>query len=205
MGSNIRNLIIDFGGVLVGLDRDRCIRRFEALGVKDVDRLIDFYLQNDLFGKHEKGLISDDEFRAGLKSISSGKCPGDDEIDAAWNAFLTGVPRHKLDVLKAKRAEGFKVFMLSNTNHIHWTYSLRHFFNEAGYGINDCFDRVFLSFEMKLVKPDPAIFKAVLEATGARAEETLFVDDSEANCNAAAGLGIGTIHATGENDWTTMI
>lgn len=208
MGSkdnSIKNLIVDFGGVLVGLDRNRCISRFKALGVEDIDGLINFYVQNDLFGRHEKGAIDDAQFRDGLRAATDTTNPSDDEIDEAWNAFLTDVPRHKLDALKRKRAEGFKVFLLSNTNNIHWTYSVRHFFSADGYHLDDCFDRVFLSYELKLVKPDPAIFKTVLDAAGIDASETLFIDDSEANCQAARFLGISTIHVTPDVDWTTMI
>ncbi len=205
INKGIKSLIVDFGGVLVGLDRDRCIERFRSSGVDDVENLIKFYVQDDLFGKHEKGLIDDAQFRAGLRAATSGIQPSDEEIDAAWNAFLTDVPRCKLDALKDKRASGCKVFLLSNTNHIHWTYAVKHFFSDEGYSLDDCFDQVFLSYEMKMVKPDPSIFKAVLDTTGAEACETLFIDDSEANCRTAQSLGINIIHATPGVDWTKMI
>jgi putative hydrolase of the HAD superfamily len=53
---------------------------------------------------------------------------------------------------------------------------------------------MFLSFEMKMAKPDTRIFEAMLNDANLVPEETLFIDDSAANCHAAASLGIGVHH-----------
>ena len=58
----IKNLIIDFGGVLIDLDRQRCLE-ISKLGLPDVEVMLDLYHQQDFFQKYEKGLITSAEFR----------------------------------------------------------------------------------------------------------------------------------------------
>ena len=50
----IKNLIIDFGGVLIDLDRQRCLENFRKLGLPDVEVMLDFCHQQDFFQKYEK-------------------------------------------------------------------------------------------------------------------------------------------------------
>ena len=68
--------------------------------------------------------------------------------------------------------------------------------------LKGCFDRVFLSYEMQLAKPDPKIFTEVLRQAGIAAHETLFIDDNADNIAAAAALGIATFHNQNIDDWT---
>lgn len=199
----VRNLLVDFGGVLIGLDRPRCISSFEKLGIRDVNKMIELYFQEGVFGKHEKGLISDEEFRNVLRSGSPVQL-SDEQIDNAWCSFLTSIPQYKLDFLKKEKANR-KIFLLSNTNNIHWQYTEKHIFNREGYRTDDLFDKVYLSYKLKMVKPDEEIFDFVLKDAGIKAEETLFIDDSEANCRAASQLGILTYNASASEDWTKNI
>ena len=39
----IKNLIVDFGGVLIDLDRQRCLENFRELGLPDVEHTLDLY------------------------------------------------------------------------------------------------------------------------------------------------------------------
>lgn len=50
----IKNLIIDFGGVLIDLDRSRCIENFKKLGLPNVEVMLDLYHQQDFFHNYEK-------------------------------------------------------------------------------------------------------------------------------------------------------
>ena len=54
----IKNLLIDFGGVLINLDRQRCIENFRKLGLQNVDELLNVYHQQGIFMQQEKGLIT---------------------------------------------------------------------------------------------------------------------------------------------------
>ena len=59
----IKNLIVDFGGVLIDLDRQRCLENFRELGLPDVEHTLDLYHQQDFFQQYERGLISSADFR----------------------------------------------------------------------------------------------------------------------------------------------
>ena len=52
---------------------------------------------------------------------------------------------------------------------------------------------VFSCYE-KLIKPDPALFKVILERYGLKPEECVFIDDNLPNVEAARNLGINAIH-----------
>ena len=67
------------------------------------------------------------------------------------------------------------------------------------------FDKVYVSCEMKLLKPSPEIFRAVLADSALRAEETLFVDDSERNVATARSLGFATYCPKNGEDFTPML
>ena len=68
----------------------------------------------------------------------------------------------------------------------------------------DYFEKTYLSFEMKMAKPEPEIFKAIIEDAGIEPKETLFIDDSEMNCKAAQNLGISTYTAKEGEDWSHL-
>lgn len=195
----ITNLIFDFGSVLIDLDRQRCIDNFKQLGLHDADQLLGMFHQQGVFMQHEKGVITSAEFRDSIRE-KIGKEVTDQQIDAVWNSFLLDIPSYKLDLLLRLR-EKYVVYLLSNTNEIHWRWSCEHVFPYRGFRVEDYFEKIYLSYEMKMMKPDAEIFEAVLSDAGIAAEQTFFIDDSEANCLAASGLGISTYTPKAREDW----
>ena len=189
LDGRIKNLLIDFGGVLIDLDRRRCL----------VESLLNDYHQEGFFQLHEKGLISDDDFRERIRQ-TAGHPIADEAIDEAWNSFLDGIPAYKLDFLPELRKR-YKVCLLSNTNAIHWNYACTHDFTRGGRRVEDYFDHIYLSYRMKMIKPDAEIFQAVLDDTRWVPQETLFIDDAEANCRTAQSLGIRTYTPQAHEDW----
>lgn len=198
----IKNLIIDFGGVLIDLDRQRCIENFKRLGLPDVEVVLDIYHQQDFFQKYEKGLITSAEFRDVIRE-KIGKPVTDAQIDDAWNSFLVSIPAAKLDLLLNLRKD-YVVYLLSNTNEIHWQWSCQHAFPYKTFRVEDYFEHIYLSYEMNMAKPDAEIFQKVLDDTGIIPAETLFIDDSAANCRAAEALGITTYTPIAGEDWSHL-
>lgn len=198
----IKNLIIDFGGVLIDLDRQRCIENFKRLGLPDVEVVLDIYHQQDFFQKYEKGLITSAEFRDVIRE-KIGKPVTDAQIDDAWNSFLVSIPAAKLDLLLNLRKD-YVVYLLSNTNEIHWQWSCQHAFPYKTFRVEDYFEHIYLSYEMNMAKPDAEIFQKVLDDTGIIPAETLFIDDSAANCRAAEALGITTYTPKAGEDWSHL-
>ena len=198
----IKNLLIDFGGVLIDLDRQRCIENFKKIGFEHIDSLLNMYHQQGVFMNQEKGLITSDEFRNEIRGMM-GKAVSDQQIDDAWNSFLVNIPTHKLDLLLQLR-EKYTVYLLSNTNEIHWQWSCKHVFPYRNYQVEDYFEKIYLSFEMKMMKPEPEIFKAIIDDVGINPEETFFIDDSDINCKVANELGIATYTPKAGEDWSHL-
>lgn len=198
----IKNLLFDFGGVLIDLDRQRCIDQFKALGMPEIEELLNVYHQQAFFLQLEKGEISSAAFCNQIRQTVS-KQVTDEQINIAWNSFLLDIPAYKLDLLTRLR-EKYTVYLLSNTNEIHWKWALQNVFPSPTNNVENYFEKVYLSYEMKLVKPDPTIFTAVLEDAGIKAEETLFIDDSELNCQTAQQLGFTTYTPEAGEDWSHL-
>lgn len=195
----IRNLLIDFGGVLIDLDRQKCIDNFKKLGFENVEELLNIYHQQGLFLQFEKGLITPSDFRDGIRDMMK-KDVSDRQIDSAWNSFLVEIPRYKLELL-LKLREKYVVYLLSNTNLIHWKWACKNAFPYRTFQVENFFERTYLSFEMKMAKPDPSIFEHVISDAGIEASETLFIDDSLENCQVAQQLGINTYTPKAGEDW----
>ena len=192
MDKNIKNIIFDLGGVLLDLDFSSTWKRLEAAGGKMCDELLPPFKEDSIFRSQELGKIDNDTFHEGIRSLTCSSLK-DEEIDKIWNAMLLRFPKEKLDLLQKLKSQ-YRIFLLSNTNDIHWRYVTDHFLKPANVQAEDLFEGIYLSHEMHLSKPDPAIFLEILQKEALLPEETLFIDDSEANCLSAASLGIQTHH-----------
>lgn len=192
-------LLFDFGGVLVNLDKQRCIRAFKQLGL-DVDPYLGAYRQSGPFSLLEQGRIKVQEFCDSLRQLSHQPELTNDRIIAAWKSFLTDVPEERLEMLlKLKRH--YSVNLLSNTNAIHWSQARDGFFRYKGLEVEDFFDHIFLSYEMGIEKPAPALYAQVVRELSVPADEVLFFDDSEVNCEAARQCGLQSLLAPADSAW----
>ena len=192
MDKKIRNIVFDLGGVLVDLDFKAAINGLQKAGFANVKEQLQAFDRDGIFQKFELGEMTAEEFRTAIRENSSVELT-DEEVDALWNAMLLEVPREKLELILELRGK-YMVYLLSNTNSIHWDYVCKNAFNYRGFRVEDYFEETFLSYEMHLAKPDKAIFEKVLHDANLLPEETLFIDDSEANCKAAEEVGIPAHH-----------
>ena len=192
MDKQIKNIVFDLGGVLVDLDFKAAINGLRQAGFANVKEQLMAFDQGGIFQKFELGEMTADEFRTAIRENSTVTLT-DEEIDALWNAMLLEIPREKLELILDLRGK-YMVYLLSNTNSIHWDYVCKNAFNYRGFRVNDYFEETFLSYEMHLAKPNKAIFEKVLHDANLLPEETLFIDDSEANCKAAEEVGIHAHH-----------
>lgn len=191
----IKNLLFDLGGVLMDLDRDRCVRAFDAMGMADADNFFGLYKQTGPFMKLEEGSVTPEDFRTQLRDLlpDRGRGVSDRDIDEALFLFLIGIPAHRLEALREARLRGYKIYMLSNTNPIMWHgFIADEFPRSGGHPIDWYFDGTVTSFEAGVCKPDTRIFDYACLKLCIKPEETLFFDDSAANCKAAGALGFAT-------------
>jgi len=193
----IKNIIFDLGGVLVRLDKNACVESFRKLGFENFDKILNEFVQEGFFLDFEKGILTATEFRNYIRMNIDGNVE-DKDIDYAMADFLVEIPKNKLDTIYSLK-NNYKVFLLSNTNPIAIN-AVKGFFEVDGRKMEDYFHKIFLSYEMKLAKPNIHIFEKVLEIAGINPQETLFVDDGLANLESASKLGYKTLLVTHESD-----
>jgi putative hydrolase of the HAD superfamily len=122
----------------------------------------------------------------------------------AVHAYVGRVQKRGLKRILELRKKGYKVCLLSNTNPLMMQWVDSNDFDGEGHPISHYFDKLYLSYECKAMKPSPEIFKMMLEGQEARPEETLFIDDSQKNVETAANLGIHTVCPENGQDWTCL-
>ncbi|HKK11007.1 MAG TPA: HAD family phosphatase [Bacteroidales bacterium] len=196
--SEIKNLLFDFGGVIIDIDYNRVKKAFEDLGMEDVRA---FYQHDDhsrLVEDFEKGLITEDQFRNAIIAEMPGNISYQD-FDDAWNRILLTVPPQRVEMLE-KLQKKYNLYLLSNTNIIHYRKYTEDFQKQYGKSLNSLFTKAYYSHEILLRKPNPEIFNFVLKDAGIVASETLFVDDSELNIEAAEKVGLKTLYKSQHNE-----
>lgn len=192
MNKNIKNIVFDLGGVLIDLDFKNGTNGLQKAGFTNAKEQLLAFERESIFQRFELGEMTENEFRNAIRKNSIVTLT-DTEIDNLWNQILLEIPRKKLELILDLRGK-YRVYLLSNTNPIHWNYIRNNAFNYRGFRVNDYFEKTFLSFEMHLAKPDKAIFEKMLQDANLLPEETLFIDDMEVNCKAAEELGIQAYH-----------
>lgn len=190
MAASIEAVAFDFGGVMVSFTD---LKSFEeggaSLGLEEGE------LHKVVWGSAEwqlalVGAITDGEFwqrlgpRLGLRS--------QEEIDR----FVADLFRYEaadpcmVDLVRRLRGP-YQTGLLSNASDLlPWLLRER-------YGLDGLFDVKVISALVGVAKPDPAIYRVLLERLGTRPESTVFVDDREQNIAAAAALGIQAIKFEG--------
>jgi putative hydrolase of the HAD superfamily len=180
----IENIIFDFGDVFINLDKQATAREMEVFGFNNL--LPDL---EALFKDYEKGLLTTEYFLNQTNSMFPKA--GRSDLIHAWNSIILDFPEHRLRFIeKLAEESNYRLFLLSNTNELHIEFVKQRMGEEKFGRFKNCFEKFYLSHEVHLRKPEPAIFEYVLNNNNLKAEKTLFVDDSEEHTSAAARLGI---------------
>lgn len=200
----INTVLFDLGGVIITLDPEQAVSRFEQLGLADARQRLDSYTQSGIFGDLEHGLITAEQFRSALSDMV-GRDVTHEECAYAWQGYAKVVPQRNLEALVRLRQEGYRVLLLSNTNPymMEWAESSR--FDGQGHPVSYYFDHCYLSYQMKMMKPSETIFREVLHREKTFASEVLFVDDGARNVMVASQLGMRTFCPENGADWTGEI
>ena len=191
--ARIKNIIFDFGGVIYDIDFNRAKKAFSGIGVQNVDQMYSYANQNQLFEKLEMDLISPGEFRDEMRTFAK-MALTDAEIDEAWNSLLIGFDQKRLDLLQKVKGN-YQIYLLSNTNRIHYAYFLKQFQSLTNYkSFDGLFVKSFFSFDIKKRKPAHDTYQYLISKMKLNAEETLFIDDLIQNIESAKEVGIKCWH-----------
>jgi len=190
----IKNIIFDFGGVLLNLDYNRT---FEALSsLMNLDVTLHEMPQEfqEVYLKYERGEMKSETFMWNIQKLAQRPISRPHLIIKAWNAMLLGWNPDRLPWLEQQKKR-YRTFILSNTNQIHIDWVRKDL--KATHGIVEFeekyFERVYYSHEMGTHKPYAEIYDQIISQSNLNPKETLFIDDSPANIVGAKRVGINAV------------
>ncbi len=187
----IKTIIFDFGDVFINLDKPAIQKELSLLGKISPPQIQEINIP------YETGKISTSECVNAFQKILTKAT--EKEIINAWNSILLDFPEHRLQFIKDLAiTKKYTLILLSNTNELHINWVKKHvpFYNI----FKSCFDYFYLSHEIGLRKPEVSIFEFVLKQHQLNPLETLFIDDTKENTNAAKKMGIRVWNNNPKND-----
>jgi len=171
------------GRVLVDIDFD-AFPRLLGIDMKHVDRTDEQAVQH-LAREYELGRLETDQFFKELDRVFKGKY-GREELETAWNAIIVKENSAIVPLVDAIQAM-YETAVLSNTSSVHFEKSCQ------VAPLLQKFSRRYLSYQMGVAKPDPAVYRHVIKDLSADPASLLFIDDVVENINAAVRCGMNGI------------
>ena len=178
----IKNIIFDIGNVLLAFCWEK---HFTSLGIRGeiFDRAAQATVRDQLWNEMDKGVMPYEE-------ILKGFIRNDPEVETEirlmlrdLNGIVESYP-YTEPWLKQLKKSGYNVYALSNFS--------EKCFNESGEKMDflKLMDGAVISFRDKLIKPDHAIYRLLLDRYCLKSEECIFMDDTPANVQAAVECGM---------------
>jgi glucose-1-phosphatase len=184
MAQKIKVLLFDLGRVLVDFDHLRAARRICAFCDKSPQQIYDLFFESKATLDFEAGKITPEDFYLEVKKMLDLKLSYA-SFEPIWNDifFLSAKNRSVFGLINTLRAN-YRTALLSNINFLHYEHLKKNF---PVFGV---FDRVFLSFQMGLIKPDKEIYNLVLKELKVCPQEIFYTDDRPELVESAKTLGI---------------
>ena len=186
-------LLFDLGRVVLDIDFNRTLGLWASHAGCEPAQLAKRFLRDELYGRHEKGEISDEAFFAGLRS-SLGIELSDRQFIEGWNAIFVG-EMPSINQLLARAAKRLPLYAFSNTNAPHVAYFSGQYAEVLGH-----FREIFLSSAIGLRKPDAEAYDHVVQAIGVPAERIVFFDDLAENIEGARARGLKAVLVNSPDD-----
>jgi putative hydrolase of the HAD superfamily len=192
MIKGIKHIIFDLGNVLLNIDPKLSYEALESLGIPNFGSVYDTLKRQNVFNDFETNSVNESQFVQNIKD-AAGISLSDQSIIDAWNAMLLGFPLRRLQILQQLQLH-YDLVLLSNTNEIHEKQFNQILLQSHGIpNIGVFFDKVYYSHRVGMRKPNPELYKRVLNDCSFVPAHTLFIDDIEENILPATNLGIQTI------------
>jgi len=188
-----RSVISDLGRVVLWFDNGVFLRKLAARAGRPYEE-VKAIVHGDLglIRRFDGGAVTPVEFHAHVTAAVGAVMTYGEFYDIYNDIFTPNPPA--IDVLARVKAAGHGTLLLSNTDPERFGF-VRRRFPEILF-----FDGYVLSYELKLLKPDPAIYLAAARLAGATPAECVFIDDMEENVRGAVEAGLAGIRYTPETD-----
>lgn len=167
-------VIFDFFGVFCTPIATNWFKRTISTAEKDLTAFQALCTESDY------GRLSRDAFNKQVSEMTSVPIP---DIVAGIEAE-TDINVSLIDYVRQLKARGYRVACLSNGTK-EWTVAVM-----VDHGFADLFETVILSSDLGMVKPSPEIYLHTLQTLHITAPQAIFVDDRQANVDAAVALGM---------------
>ena len=177
-----RAILFDLGKVLIDFDHRIAVRRIRKYCALSEEEIYNLFFDSDVTDRYERGLISSEYFFQEVRAMLQATISYDDFIPI-WNEIFTPHPG-MLEVLRSLHG-ACRLYMVSNLNEAHGLYLQKQF---PEYFKN--FEHLFLSYELKLRKPDDAIYAAIIRFIGLPPQHIIYTDDRQELVAAARRHGI---------------
>lgn len=186
----IKNIIFDLGAVLIDIDFNRVNNSFLDLGISNFNNQYSQLLANKLFENLEMGKISVEDFYTAIQNQSS-KPLQESDIKKAWNSIMGNFRIESMKKVQ-ELSQYYNVFLLSNTNAIHFEEIMSIANMQLDAELDAFFKKTYYSFKIGMRKPNEDIYNYVLRDALIKAEETFFIDDTAPNIETAKRMGFIT-------------
>jgi len=189
----IRTVVSDLGRVVLWFDHNIFLRKLaERTGKPFADVKAAVHGDLELLRRFDAGAVTPRAFFERVTGLVGADISYEAFFEMYNDIFSLNAPA--VDVLASVKAAGYKTLLLSNTDPERFAF-VRRRFPEILF-----FDRYVLSYELKLLKPDPAIYLAAARLAGTQPQECVFIDDMEENVKGAVAAGFSGIHYRPETD-----
>lgn len=188
----IRAVISDLGKVVLWFDNSVFYRKMTAWSPLSVDEIRELVHKSLEFVElFDLGRLTPREFYERVIGKLGAKVGYDDFMAAYVDVFSINQP--VLEIMKRLRGK-YRLVLVSNVDVVRFGF-IRKKFPELM-----VFDDYVLSYELGVMKPDPAIYRVALEKARALPAESVFIDDMEENIEGAEALGIRSVLYGPETD-----
>lgn len=182
----IRNIIFDLGNVLLDFDPDQYLIDLNYQG-EIKERLKSEIFETEEWLMLDRGTISQEKAVKIWQQRNPDLKAEISDVMAEWEKILK-VKNESLEILKSLAAKDYNLYILSNFHKKAFNYV------NSSYDFFDYFDGRVISADVKMIKPETEIYDYLLEKFNLKAEESVFIDDSKKNIEAALAKGIRVIH-----------
>lgn len=191
------NIIFDLCGPLIKIDVERINHDLHEYGLPSLRGYHDLH-DAGLIKQYDTGLVTPEQFVEQACNVW-GYTMSESLIWKAWNNVVYDFDVRHVHTVKSLRNKGMKTFVLSNSDIVNARHFCEFMNQKAGFDFTgDCFDALFFSYQLHCRKPDPEVFRKILELGNLDPQDSLFIDDSRKNCIAAQEVGLRVHHLTDE-------
>ena len=178
----IKNIVFDIGNVLAGFAWQEFYRSF-GFADEVYEKLADATVRSSFWNEMDRGKLTDNQL---LESFIQNDPSIEKEIRQVFANITDMIERfdYAIPWLKDLKSRGYSVYYISNFAH------KAHVECEKALDFLQEMDGGILSYQDKLIKPDPEIYRLFCERYGLKAEECVFIDDTQKNVCAAQKEGM---------------